>query len=167
VLLACTRWAKTPRKPTGCVDSPPNRTPWPWPCSIGSICGQARTRSIWAAARAEPSSCSATESARTGAFRADGADPFIGRHIPDLFRQAGLTNVGVEARAELYPPGHTRRTILLDLVRGTRPKIVQRGITREQELDDLDRAAREYLNDPCALVPSPATFLTWGRKPTT
>lgn len=100
------------------------------------------------------------------AFRADGADPFIGRHIPDLFRQAGLTNIGIKARAELYPPGHTRRTILLDLVRSMRPKIVQRGIAREQEFDDLDRAAHECLNDPCALVLSPAMFLTWGRKTT-
>jgi SAM-dependent methyltransferase len=101
------------------------------------------------------------------AFRADGADPFIGRRLPELFRQAGLTDVGVEARVDLYPPGHTRRTIVLDLVRSMRAKIVERGIAGEQELDDLDRAAREHLDDPGTLALTSLYFLTWGRKPTT
>ena len=54
--------------------------------------------------------------------------------------------------AELYPPGHTRRTIRLDLVRSMRPKIVALGIASQQELDDSDRAAREHLDDPHPLL---------------
>jgi SAM-dependent methyltransferase len=76
-------------------------------------------------------------------YRQDGADPFIGRRVPELFRGAGLTDIGVEARADLYPPGHSRRTVRLDLVRSMRAKIVERGIAEAQELDELDRAARE------------------------
>ena len=101
------------------------------------------------------------------AFQADGADPFIGRRLPALFREAGLSDIGVRAHAELYPPGHTRRTIRLDLVRSMRPKIVALGIASEQELDDLDRAAREHLDDPHTLVLPHLFFLAWGRKPTT
>jgi hypothetical protein len=41
------------------------------------------------------------------------------------------------------------------------------GIASEQELDDLDRAAREHLDDPHALVLPHLFFLAWGRKPTT
>lgn len=100
-------------------------------------------------------------------YRQDGADPLIGRRVPELFRAAGLTDVGVEARAEVYPPGHSRRTIRLDLVRSMRTKIVERGIAGDQELHDLDRAAREYLEDPCTLVLPHLFFLTWGRKPAT
>jgi SAM-dependent methyltransferase len=101
------------------------------------------------------------------AFQADRADPFIGRRLPELFREAGLSDIGARAHAELYPPGHTRRTIRLDLVRSMRPKIVALGIASEQELDDLDRAAREHLDDPHTLVLPHLFFLAWGRKPTT
>jgi hypothetical protein len=38
------------------------------------------------------------------------------------------------------------------------------GIASEQELDDLDRAAREHLDDPHTLVLPHLFFLTWGRK---
>ena len=31
----------------------------------------------------------------------DGADLFIGRRLPELFRQAGLVDIGVEAKAEI------------------------------------------------------------------
>jgi hypothetical protein len=48
-----------------------------------------------------------------------------------------------------------------------RAKIVERGIAGEQELDDLDRAAREHLDDPGTLALTSLYFLTWGRKPTT
>jgi SAM-dependent methyltransferase len=101
------------------------------------------------------------------AVQAVGADPFIGRRLPELFREAGLSDIGVRAHAELYPPGHTRRTIRLDLVRSMRPKIMALGIASEQELDDLDRAAREHLDDPHTLVLPHLFFLVWGRKPTT
>jgi hypothetical protein len=56
------------------------------------------------------------------AVQADGVDPFIGRRLPELFREAGLSDIGVRAHAELYPPGHTRRTIRLDLVRRCGPR---------------------------------------------
>jgi hypothetical protein len=48
-----------------------------------------------------------------------------------------------------------------------RDKIVERGIAGEQELDDLDRVVREYLDDPRTLVLPHLFFLTWGRRPTT
>jgi hypothetical protein len=46
-----------------------------------------------------------------------------------------------------------------------RAKIVQQGIADEEELDDLDRAAREHLDDPCTLIIPNLFFLVWGRKP--
>jgi SAM-dependent methyltransferase len=98
------------------------------------------------------------------AFQIDGADPFIGRRLPEILRAAGLTDIGVEARVDLYPLGHSRRTIRLDLVRSMRAKIVARGIASEQELDDLDRAAREHLADPFTLVMPGVYFMAWGRK---
>jgi hypothetical protein len=67
----------------------------------------------------------------------DGADTFIGRRLPELFRQAGLVDIGVEAKADIYPAGHSRRTIRADLVRSMRPKILAAGIASERELDEV------------------------------
>ena len=64
----------------------------------------------------------------TVAFRRNGADPWIGRRVPELFRQAGLEQVEVEARVQMYPHGNSRRTIRLDLVRSMRPQVLEMGL---------------------------------------
>lgn len=98
-------------------------------------------------------------------FRVDGADPLIGRRVPSLFEDAGLSEVHVEARMDVYPLGHSRRTIRLELLRTMRPKLVASGIAGETELDALDRAAQELLNDPRTLVLPILFFLVSGRRP--
>ena len=95
----------------------------------------------------------------------DGADEAIGRRLPELFRQAGLVDVGVEASTNVYPHGHSRRTVRADLFRTLRGKIVSRGMADAAELDDIDRAVRTHLDDPRTLV-AHTTFMAWGRKPT-
>lgn len=101
------------------------------------------------------------------AFSRNGADPFIGRRLTDLYHQAGLQDVEAEARAPIYPPGHTRRTIRPDLVRGMRPAILEAGLADERELDELDRTLRQHLDDPRTLSLHGLYFLAWGRKPET
>jgi len=101
----------------------------------------------------------------TVAFRRNGADPWIGRRVPELFRQAGLDDVQVEARVQMYPPGNSRRTIRADLVLAMRPQILEMGLASAAELDELDTAARAHLQDPHTIVISGLLFLTWGRKP--
>jgi ubiquinone/menaquinone biosynthesis C-methylase UbiE len=101
----------------------------------------------------------------TAAFRRNGADPWIGRRVPELFRQAGLEDVNVEARVQMYPPGNSRRTIRLDLVRSMRPQVLEMGLASDADLDELDAAARPHLTDPRTVVMSGLLFLTWGRKP--
>jgi ubiquinone/menaquinone biosynthesis C-methylase UbiE len=101
----------------------------------------------------------------TVAFRRDGADPWIGRRVPGLSRQAGLEQVEVEARVQMYPHGNSRRTIRLDLVQSMRPQVLEMGLATPAELDELDTAARAHLDDPYTVVMSGLFFLTWGRKP--
>jgi hypothetical protein len=69
----------------------------------------------------------------TGAFSRDGADPWIGRRVPELFRQAGLEDVGVEARVQ------AQRTVRIDLVRSMLPQVIQMGLATAAELDELTR----------------------------
>ena len=101
----------------------------------------------------------------TVAFRRNGADPWIGRRVPELFRQAGLEQVEVEARVQMYPHGNSRRTIRLDLVQSMRPQVLEMGLATATELDDLDAAARAHLDNPHTVVMSGLLFLTWGHKP--
>jgi ubiquinone/menaquinone biosynthesis C-methylase UbiE len=98
------------------------------------------------------------------AFRRNGADPTIGRRVAELFRQAGLADVGVDARVQMYPHGNSRRTIRLDLVHSMRAQVVEMGLASEGELDELDAAARAHLDDPRTTVISGLLFMTWGRK---
>ncbi len=99
------------------------------------------------------------------AQQVDGADTFIGRRLPELFRQAGLVDIGVEAKADIYLAGNSRRTIRADLVRSMRPKIVAAGIASERELDEVDQAVRKHLRDPDTLMLPHLLFLAAGRKP--
>jgi len=43
--------------------------------------------------------------------------------------------------------------------------ILDMGLIGERELDELDRAVRQHLDDPRTLVMPHLTFLVWGRKP--
>jgi hypothetical protein len=65
----------------------------------------------------------------------------------------------------MYPPGHSRRTTRLDLVRSVRPQILELGLASETELDELDSVARAHLEDPRTVAVLGLFFLTWGRKP--
>jgi len=101
----------------------------------------------------------------TVGFSRNGADPHIGRRMAELYRRAGLEDVTVEATARVYPAGHSRRTIRADLVRAMRPQILDMGLANEQELDELDAAAREHFDNPATVVMPALMFLAWGRKP--
>jgi ubiquinone/menaquinone biosynthesis C-methylase UbiE len=101
----------------------------------------------------------------TIAFSRNGADPHIGRRMAELYRQAGLEDVTLEARAEVYPAGYSRRTIRADLVRSMRPQVLDMGLADVRELDQLDAAARKHFDNPDTVVIPTLMFLAWGRKP--
>jgi SAM-dependent methyltransferase len=98
-------------------------------------------------------------------FGRNGADPRIGRRIPELWRHLGLEDVGVEVRAQAYPPGNSRRTVRCDLVRSMWPQILGLGLAGQAELEEWDAEARAHLEDPRTVAMSGLLFLTWGRKP--
>jgi SAM-dependent methyltransferase len=98
------------------------------------------------------------------AASAYGLDVRIGRRLPELLREAGLTGIGVEARAHIYPQGHSRRAIRADLLRSMHEQIVAQGIAGEQELDEVERAVRKHLGRSDTLVLPNLLFLVWGRK---
>jgi SAM-dependent methyltransferase len=97
-------------------------------------------------------------------FGRSGADPYIGRRLTELYRQAGLEDIEVAVHAPAYPAGHSRRTLLPDLVCSLRPVIVELGLCSEPELAGLDRAVREHLADPRTLMMPHLLVAARGRK---
>lgn len=98
-------------------------------------------------------------------FPRAGADLRLGRRLPELFREAGLTDVGATVYAGSYPAGHSRRTVIPDLVRSLHPMILGLGLAGERELADVDAAVRAHLADPRTLVMPHLLVTAWGRKP--
>ena len=98
-------------------------------------------------------------------FPRAGADLRLGRRLPELFRAAGLTDVGAMVYAGSYPAGHSRRTVIPDLVRSLHPVILGLGLAGERELADVDAAVRAHLADPRTLMMPHLLVTAWGRKP--
>lgn len=98
-------------------------------------------------------------------FPRAGADLRLGRRLTELFRAAGLADVGAAVYASCYPPGHSRRTVIPDLVRSLQPVILSLGLADERELADVDAAVRTHLADPRTLVMPHLLVTAWGRKP--
>ena len=120
----------------------------------------------------EPSICHPSHPAyeRLGAmfpvvFSRNGADWRVGRRVAELYRAAGLVDIQMDVRAEVYPKGHTRRTIRVDLLRSMRPFIVELGLATDSELDGLFSEALAHLDDPDVIIMPSVNFAVSGRKP--
>jgi ubiquinone/menaquinone biosynthesis C-methylase UbiE len=94
----------------------------------------------------------------------NGIDPWVGRKVPRLLREAGLVEIGVNPIVHVYPPGHGRRSLLLDFAENLSERIVAAGMVGEQELTALKGALARHLADPGTLVVSHLYFQAWGRK---
>jgi hypothetical protein len=66
--------------------------------------------------------------------------------------------------AGCYPAGHSRRTLIPDLVRSLRPAILELGLCDERDLDGLDQEVRAHLADPRTLMMPHLLVSATGRK---
>jgi hypothetical protein len=89
----------------------------------------------------------------------------LGRRLTELYREAGLEEIGLVVHAGTYPAGHSRRALLPDLVRSLSPVIFELGLADERELAGIDRAVRRHLADPRTVVMPHLLMAAWGRKP--
>jgi len=93
----------------------------------------------------------------------NGIDPFIGRRLPRLLRAAGVSDVIVNPIVHVYPPGHGRRTILLDFAENLSGRLVADGLVGDAQLTQLKRTLADHLARPDTLVVSHLFFQAWGR----
>jgi hypothetical protein len=95
-------------------------------------------------------------------FRAGGGDPFVGRPLPALVRDADLIDVRARVTADLPAPGEYRRTHLLSLIGSIREKVIASGAMKESELDHHRSALMEHLADPNTVVIDKLLVQSWG-----
>ena len=91
-------------------------------------------------------------------------DRTIGLKIPRMMRETGLVDVRVNPLVHIYPPGHGRRTLLLEFVQNARSRILEKNLIGKIELDELT-AALKPPEDPETLVLSSVFIQAWGRIP--
>jgi SAM-dependent methyltransferase len=95
---------------------------------------------------------------------ANGIDPFVGRKLPRLLREAGLVEVRVNPIVHVYPPGHGRRNILLDFAENLSERILAQELVGAGELTEMKGALRRHLAKPDTLVVSHLFLQAWGCK---
>ena len=95
----------------------------------------------------------------------NGNDLHIGRRLPRMLREAGLTDVRVKPLIHVPPLGHARRMLLLDLVENLRERVLSQKLIGEAELDESMASVRHHLEDPQTLEIFALYFQAWGRKP--
>jgi Methylase involved in ubiquinone/menaquinone biosynthesis len=95
----------------------------------------------------------------------NGIDPYIGRKLPRLLRDAGVSEIVVNPIIHVYPPGHGRRRILLDFADNLSDRILAQELASEAELAQMKAALGQHLANPDTLVVSHVFFQAWGRTP--
>jgi hypothetical protein len=79
---------------------------------------------------------------------ANGIDPFIGRRVHRLFRDAGLINIQVNPVIHVYAHGHSRRAIFWQFLQNVGDGIVDQKHMAESEFRDSSAELKEQLDHP-------------------
>jgi SAM-dependent methyltransferase len=95
----------------------------------------------------------------------NGIDPYIGRRVPRLLRDAGIAGVTINPLVNVFPPGHAGRTVLLDFADNLTDRLVDGGLAGDLELSELKAALGRHLATDDTVVVSPLRLQVWGRKP--
>jgi ubiquinone/menaquinone biosynthesis C-methylase UbiE len=99
------------------------------------------------------------------AWQAAGLDPFIGRRMPALLRDAGLTDISLDVHARIWLHDDRYQEQLLTFIGIFRDRIINNGLLAADQLDDLTAQLHEHLTRPDTFVIYSLFFQAWGRKP--
>ena len=98
-------------------------------------------------------------------WRATGLDPFTGRRMPALLRDAGLVDVAVEVSGHAERAGQHNHLLLLRFIGIFRDQITGGGFLDAPQLARLTGELEEHLSRPETFTLAPLLFRVWGRKP--
>lgn len=93
--------------------------------------------------------------------RSKGADPRIGPRLPELLRDAGLHDIGINLVQPLFMEGEAKRmhAITLENIAGA---VAAAGLASVTEIDATIREIEEFACDPHTIVALPRIFQAWG-----
>ncbi|MFA6561591.1 MAG: methyltransferase domain-containing protein [Verrucomicrobiia bacterium] len=97
------------------------------------------------------------------AVRLNDGDPLIGRKLPRLCRNSGLTDVRYEVVRPAEPTKAVKRLYPLTLA-CLKPAIVESGLAAASEVDALVAELNAMADDPAATVSSCPMVQVWARK---
>lgn len=99
------------------------------------------------------------------AWQAAELDPFIGRRMPALLRDAGLIDISVDAHARIWRCDDRYQRLLLTFIGIFHDRIISGGLLGADQLDRLTAELHEHLRRSDTFVIYSLFFQAWGRKP--
>ena len=99
------------------------------------------------------------------AFAAGGGDFNAGLRMYDLLRQAGLEDVQVRAAVLALQDRHPYMRLPVQFATSLRQRIIEGGLLRATELDELLAACEAIAGDPATRVTTFILTQVWGRLP--
>jgi ubiquinone/menaquinone biosynthesis C-methylase UbiE len=90
---------------------------------------------------------------------------YIGRRLPTLLREAGLTDVRFRAVCRTWVPGDAYHTLLLTFAGLYRTAILDRELLTEAEFAETVAALERHLADPATMTVYALFCQAWGRIP--
>jgi ubiquinone/menaquinone biosynthesis C-methylase UbiE len=90
-----------------------------------------------------------------------GADPCIGKRLPELMKNAGLEDIHVTISQEVQ--GDAKYVTPLSL-KGIRDALLRRELITEEKLNSMIEALYQYAESPDTLMSLPRIVQVWGTK---
>lgn len=98
-------------------------------------------------------------------WRKRGMDVNVGRRLPRLLTQAGLTDVQTRAHAAVYNHEEKYQYLLLAFSAINRDEMIRSGYVTEAEYIEMTESLQRHLSDPATFVTQSLFCQAWGRKP--
>lgn len=96
--------------------------------------------------------------------QATNGDGTVGRSLPGLLRQVGLTDVRAKVHCRAVDVSEQRRTHRLRILDVAKPKILAGGYLTEDAFEAHLRALEAHLADPNVLLVDQLFVQAWGRR---
>jgi ubiquinone/menaquinone biosynthesis C-methylase UbiE len=98
-------------------------------------------------------------------WRKRGMDVNVGRRLPRLLYDAGLTDIQCRSHAPMFNNSDTHQYLLLAFSEINRTEMIAKGYVTEAEYNELTASLRAHLEDPGTFVTWSLFYQAWGRKP--
>jgi SAM-dependent methyltransferase len=95
------------------------------------------------------------------AVRYHGGDPMIGLRLTDMFRQAGLADVGVQVIQPVFQEGPGKHIAHISLERTTQA-LTSAGIATDEEVAEIVAELAAFAERPDSIMSPPRIFQVWG-----